>query len=184
MADLEKIYKKFFDESGNMKEAGTNILKKGMSDLKSSGASLTEGPKTLTEKGFFQPKSIAAKELATKAAKATRIGKIAAGVAAAGLAAKQYLKSKMNKEEPEGKMGGGMMKKYSEGKSVKLSPKQMKIARMAPPPNKITGEDFKAMKANVGKSVKGYGQARKSGMGLEDENVSLGKGSDYIKDLL
>ena len=171
MADLEKIYKKFFDESGNMKEAGTNILKKGMSDLKSSGASLTEGPKTLTEKGFFQPKSIAAKELATKAAKATRIGKIAAGVAAAGLAAKQYLKSKMNKEEPE-------------GKSVKLSPKQMKIARMAPPPNKITGEDFKAMKANVGKSVKGYGKARKAGMGLQDENVSLGKGSDYIKDLL
>jgi len=40
------------------------------------------------------------------------------------------------------------------------------------------------MKANVGKSVKGYGQARKSGMGLEDENISLGKGSDYIKDLL
>jgi hypothetical protein len=31
--DLEKIYRKFFDDSGKMKEAGTNILKKGMSDL-------------------------------------------------------------------------------------------------------------------------------------------------------
>lgn len=127
----------------------------------------------------------AGEDLAKLVAKKTRIGKYAGAVAGAGLAAITYLKSKMKKdEEPEGKMGGGMMKKYSKGESVKLSPKQMKIARMAPPPNKITGEDFKAMKANVGKSVKGYGQARKSGMGLEDENISLGKGSDYIKDLL
>ena len=161
-------------------------------------------------------------DYATKAAKASRIRKIAGAVAAAGIAGSAYLRSKMKdikeKQKAEGKMGGGMMKKYSEGDFVKrrkelagagslteylktlgvfplvnkksmggdtkLSPKQMKIARMAPPPNEITGDDFKAMKANVGKSVKGYGQARKSGMGLEDENISLGKGSDYIKDLL
>ena len=127
-------------------------------------------------------------EYAIKAAKASKYGKIAAGVAGAGIAASAYLRSKMKdikeKQQAEGKMGGGMMKKYSKGESVKLSPKQMKIARMTPPTNQITGDDFKAMKANVGKSVKGYGQARKSGMGLEDENISLGKGSDYIKDLL
>ena len=35
-----------------------------------------------------------------------------------------------------------------------------------------------------GDMKKGYGQARTSGMGLQDENVTLGKGSDYIKDLL
>ena len=102
--DLEKIYRKFFDDSGKMKEAGTNILKKGMSDLKTSGASLTEGPKTLTEKGLFQPKSIKALEYAGKAAKATKYGKIALGVVGAGLAVKQYLKSKMSddkKEEPK-----------------------------------------------------------------------------------
>ena len=102
--DLEKIYRKFFDDSGKMKEAGTNILKKGMSDLKTSGKSLTEGPKTLTEKGLFQPKSIKALEYAGKAAKATKYGKIALGVVGAGLAAKQYLKSKMSddkKEEPK-----------------------------------------------------------------------------------
>ena len=130
-------------------------------------------------------------DYATKAAKASKYGKIAGAVATAGIAASAYLRSKMKdikekqqSKEPEGKMGGGMMKKYSKGESVKLSPKQMKIARMRPPFNEITGDDFKAMKANVGKSVKGYGQARKSGMGLEDENISLGKGSDYIKDLL
>jgi len=141
--------------------------------------------------GVFPKVSQAGKDAAdyaTKAAKASRIGKIAGAVAAAGIAGSAFLRSKMKdikeKQKAEGKMGGGMMKKYSKGESVKLSPKQMKIARMAPPTNQITGDDFKAMKANVGKSVKGYGQARKSGMGLEDENISLGKGSDYIKDLL
>ena len=107
--DLEKIYRKFFDDSGKMKEAGTNILKKWMSDLKTSGASLTEGPKTLTEKGAFLPRRMKLAgadtlKYATKAAKATKYGKIALGVVGAGLAAKQYLKSKMSddkKEEPK-----------------------------------------------------------------------------------
>ena len=114
----------------------------------------------------------AAGNYAAKAAKASRIGKIAGAAATAGIAASAYLRSKMKdikekqksedimgdvkgsaepflRKSTEGKMGGGMMNKYSKGKSVK-----------------------------------GYGQARKSGMGLEDENISLGKGSDYIKDLL
>ena len=47
--------------------------------------------------------------------------------------------------------GGGM----DMGKKGKmLSAKQKKIARMAPPPDKITGADFKAMKAKYGKMVK------------------------------
>ena len=105
------------------------------------------GPKTITEKGAFLPK---AKDVVTKAAKASKYGKIATGVVGAGLAVKAFLKSKMDKEDkPESKMGGGMMNKYS-----------------------------------TGKAVKGYGKARTSGMGLQDENVTLGKGSDYIKDLL
>jgi hypothetical protein len=58
---------------------------------------------------------------AKKAASASRIGKIALGVGAAGVAAQQYLKSKMNKKEDvEKKMGGGMMKKYSEGGGARL----------------------------------------------------------------
>jgi len=56
---------------------------------------------------------------ATKALKATRIGKIALGVAAAGIGAKKYLESKMNKKKDvKKKMGGGMMKKYSEGMTL------------------------------------------------------------------
>ena len=81
-------------------------------------------------------------EGAKKAAKASKYGKIALGVATAGLAFKQYLNSKINKAEDVDK--------------------------------KSTGGDMK----------KGYGKARTSGMGLQDENITLGKGSDYIKDLL
>jgi len=62
---------------------------------------------------------------------------------------------------------------------------------------KISGEDFKLMKkkakkgkmmyANVGmeaKSTQGYGAARTSGMGLQDEQLPPGKSLDYYKDLM
>ena len=58
---------------------------------------------------------------------------------------------------------------------------------------KISGDDFKMMKANKGmeaKSTKGYGAARTSGMGLQDQSLKSGqnyeitKGGDYIKDLI
>jgi len=70
------------------------------------------------------------KELAgaTKALKATRLGKIVLPIAAAGVAASQYLKSKMKKkDEPKKKMGGGMMQKpmgYSVGGFKPGSPSQ------------------------------------------------------------
>jgi hypothetical protein len=53
-----------------------------------------------------------------RAAKATRIGKIAAGVAAVGLGAKAFLNKKLKEAKENKKMGGGMMKKpmgYSKG---------------------------------------------------------------------
>jgi hypothetical protein len=88
-----------------------------------------------------------------KAAKASKYGKIAGAVAAAGIAGSAFLRSKMKdikeKQQAEGKMGGGMMYKY---KSGGLSPKQKKIASMAPPPDRITGEDFQAMKIMKAKS--------------------------------
>ena len=56
---------------------------------------------------------------AMKALKASRVGKIALGVAAAGIGAKKYLESKMNKKrDVEKKMGGGMMKKYGSNRWV------------------------------------------------------------------
>jgi hypothetical protein len=44
---------------------------------------------------------------------------------------------------------------------------------------------FKPKKKSHGGSMKkGYGKARSSGMGLEDESLVPGKGYEYIKDLL
>jgi hypothetical protein len=46
-------------------------------------------------------------------------------------------------------------------------------------------ELFKPKKKSHGGSMKkGYGKARSSGMGLEDESLVPGKGYEYIKDLL
>ena len=87
-----------------------------------------------------------------KAAKATRIGKIALGVAGAGLAAKAYLNKKLKESKEkkknkkmggglaaaterlkaQGKMGGGMMMMpgYKKGKSVMA--KGCKLGRKKP----------------------------------------------------
>jgi len=91
----------------------------------------------------FKAKQIARAggKAAARAAKASRIGKIALGVAAVGLGAKEFLKRKMekNKNQPQkkmggglteatrrlkaqGKMGGGMMKKpmgYNKGEMIR-----------------------------------------------------------------
>ena len=117
--DLKKIYNKYFTDSGDMKQSGkdvlkkTNITSKSLDKVLMSGKNpysdlvniTNKGPKTITERGAFLPK---AKDVATKAAKASKYGKIAAGVAGAGLALKQYLKSKTDKVEDVDKksMGG------------------------------------------------------------------------------
>ena len=67
------------------------------------------------------------KKEALKAAKATRLGKIVLPIAAAGVAAQQYLKSKMKKKDK--KMGGGMMQKYAEGGDAAQSPMAQQARR-------------------------------------------------------
>ena len=177
--ELKKIYSKYFDDSGEMKPKGKAIMGEGLKGL--------SGPKTITEKGAFLPK---AKDVVTKAAKASKYGKIAAGVAGAGLALKQYLKSKMSNDEVSKKSMGGKIYKANEGMSAseyfgvefkdtsseeeKESNKKSAKALAKEVSKKSMGGDMK----------KGYGKARTSGMGLQDENITLGKGSDYIKDLL
>ena len=44
--------------------------------------------------------------------------------------------------------------------------------------------EIKVEKASMGKSVRGYGAARTSGMGLQDESLPPGKSLDYYKDLM
>ena len=62
----------------------------------------------LQEKGVIDKKTGTGRERVAKAVKATRVGKILLPIVGAGVAAHQFLKSKMKKDK---KMGGGMMQK-------------------------------------------------------------------------
>ena len=55
---------------------------------------------------------------------------------------------------PKPKMGNGKVEKVMKAhKDGKLSPKQKKIAGAAKPANKITGDDFKALKKKKKKMI-------------------------------
>ena len=97
---------------------------------------------------------------ALRAAKATRLGKIVLPIAAAGVAAQQYLKSKMKKNKdgtPKKKMGGGMMQKYAEGGPAERSPMAEQARRMG---------KRKAKPGPLGRAGRGVGKAtgRKAGI--------------------
>ena len=78
---------------------------------------------------------------------------------------------------------GGDLKKIPEGPKGeglrKLKAKRPDITRKMGYAKK-----GKVMKAMAGKSVRGYGAARSSGMGLQDEQMIPGKSMDYYKDLM
>jgi len=113
---------------GRSKTARTAItassLKKNLMKTKNPYSDLVK----TTAKGpenFMKRRAIAAKAL--NLGKKTRIGKIALGVAAAGIGAKKYLESKMNKKDVKKKKSGGIIQKmYESGKleKFKLTPKQ------------------------------------------------------------
>ena len=67
-------------------------------------------------------------------------------------------------------------------KSGKRKFKSMKKANVGMPAKKVREDQM--MKASMGKSVRGYGAARTSGMGLQDESLPPGKSLDYYKDLM
>ena len=105
---------------------------------------------------------------------------------------KERLKKLMEAKKAQGKMGGGMMK-YSKGggadtgkegeaksnlsSAIRNLKKRIMQAPKRPPMNP-------AKKAKGGEMKRGYGAARTSGMGLQDENLTPGKTMDYYKDLM
>ena len=84
------------------------------------------------------------------------------------------------------KMSGGKMtnlKKIPEGpKGEGL--RKLKAARPDVTRKMGFAKKGKVMKAMAGKSVRGFGAARTSGMGLQDEQMVPGKSMDYYKDLM
>ena len=76
---------------------------------------------------------------------------------------------------PDGKMSEDKYSKYV--RSIKLAePKDIRDYKK----NKVTK---KSMGGEM-KSTQGYGAARTSGMGLQDEDLIPGKSMDYYKDLM
>ena len=89
---------------------------------------------------------------AKRAAKATGArGKIALGVAAAGVSAYQYLKSKMKKKDK--KMGGGMMQKYSVGGNVLHKLKSQKELKKITDSDAYKKADYKGKTEMLGGKV-------------------------------
>jgi hypothetical protein len=87
-----------------------------------------------------------------------------------------------------------MISKFNKGKMANLKkipegPKgeglrKLKAARPDVTRKMGFAKKGKVMKAMAGKSVRGYGAARTSGMGLQDEQMIPGKSMDYYKDLM
>ena len=125
---------------------------------------------------------------AKNAAKATGgRGKAALAVATAGVAAYQYLKSKMNKKKDvKKKMGGGMMQKYVEGGPAEKSPMAEQARRMGQRKLKPRALD-RAQQRRAGPAAERFGKRLKRAVGLgalgaagkskgkEDSSVTLGK---------
>jgi hypothetical protein len=85
--------------------------------------------KYIQQRPGMAPKSLPVAKNILKAAKATRYGKIALGIAGAALGAKELLKSKMKKEDK--KMAGGMAKKYSVGGGLDMGGPKGKLMAYA-----------------------------------------------------
>ena len=71
------------------------------------------------------------------------------------------------------------------GKMAKAKKGKMMYANVGMAAKKVREKDM--MKASMGmeaKSTRGYGAARTSGMGLQDEQLVPGKSMDYYKDLM
>ena len=75
-----------------------------------------------------------------------------------------------------------LREKVREKKMTKAKTGKMIKANVGMAAKKV--RENQMMKASMGKSVRGFGAARTSGMGLQDEQLPLGKSLDYYKDLM
>ena len=93
--------------------------------------------------------------------------------------------AKLNKMMPSIKDSPSVMKSKMEAVKSKISKAKkgkMMYANVGMAAKKVREKEI--MKASMGKSVRGYGAARTSGMGLQDEKLIPGKSLDYYKDLM
>jgi len=96
------------------------------------------------------------------------------------------LKEATKRLKAQGYTGGNMAlknpKKADLDKDGKLSGYEMKRGKAIE--ENMGVKKGKMIKASMGKSVRGYGAARTSGMGLQDESLIPGKSLDYYSDIM
>lgn len=114
-----------------------------------------------------------------------RYGTMAKGDVKEGISKSSEFKSKLEdfKKTSLRKLRGAQVGPMEEKRIMDMMPdfKDSPMVREA----KMTAVKNKISKRSIGGSMKkGYGQARTSGMGLEDESLVPGKGYEYIKDLI
>ena len=81
-------------------------------------------------------------------------------------------------------MGGKMMRAKA-GMSVEGDDKRdIRKTESVIGASKSSKREKKVMKRSMGGEMRGYGAARTSGMGLQDEELVPGKSLDYYKDLM
>ena len=93
----------------------------------------------------------------------------------------------MLKKIPEGPKGEGLRKLKAKRPDVTRKMGFAKKGKMLKANVGMAAKKVREnqmMKASMGKSVRGYGAARTSGMGLQDEQLPPGKSLDYYKDLM
>ena len=175
---------------GRSKTARTAItassLKKNLMKTKNPYSDLVK----TTAKGpenFMKRRAIAAKAL--NLGKKTRIGKIALGVAAAGIGAKKYLESKMKKkDEPKKKMVGGMASpKQVRGRQITRQKKQVDPSQSPSEKLKIYLFDKDKFKnkpqidvSNASKKM-GGGMMKKYSKGSEKKLMTSKERAEYVK---
>ena len=123
------------------------------------------------EDEYFEKRNKAKSALKTagKAAKATRLGKIALGIAGAGIAAKEYLKRKKEK-----KMGGGMIKRYSKGGGLDMGGPKGKIMQYI----KEKKDDGTRLTKRDKEFVMEIMSKKKMGGGMMNKPMGYSKGGD------
>ena len=120
-------------------------------------------------------------------AEAKKIKRLAANIDKGGdkatVEAKKLALKAVMKNMPKMKAGNMALKPIPEGpKGEGL--RQLKAERPDVTRKMGFAKKGKMLKASMGKSVRGYGAARTSGAGLQDEQLIPGKSLDYYKDLM
>ena len=90
-------------------------------------------------------------------------------------------------EKKRGKAIESNMMKAQEGQYITKKKKQYITKKSKPFITKKSREEIREremVKKSMGGEMRGYGAARKSGMGLQDEQLIPGKSLDYYKDLM